>query len=322
MSNRRCPKCGEEYSDTYRSCPFCEEEEAIKRGHPLRRHGGRRVEKRQKARSGGAGGVMLLLTGLIILGVVGYVFFGDDVAEAVGIRDTPEPAPVSGQDDKIPAQTDYTLPESPSKENPAEDSPTEGNPTEAPDGNEPAPPAGPVGDDAPDQTDEPSAPAEPLALSQTDITIPAGETGRLTATGGSGDITWTSSNPEIASVDGGAVTGKAGGTVTITAASGGETATCQVKVEGEPWVNPDAASYKLSKTDFTLSSSESSWQLKMKRDDGWEIVGPDDGVVWATNNPNVATISETGLVQRAGKGTTQVTATVGGVTMECIVRMA
>ncbi len=27
MSNRRCPKCGEEYSDTYRSCPFCEEEE-------------------------------------------------------------------------------------------------------------------------------------------------------------------------------------------------------------------------------------------------------------------------------------------------------
>ena len=85
MSNRRCPKCGEEYSDTYRSCPFCEEEAAIKRGHPPRRSG-RRVEKRQNARSGGAGGVMLLLTGLIILGVVGYVVFGDDVADAVGIQ--------------------------------------------------------------------------------------------------------------------------------------------------------------------------------------------------------------------------------------------
>ena len=34
MSNRRCPKCGEEYSDTYRSCPFCEEEAAIRRGRP------------------------------------------------------------------------------------------------------------------------------------------------------------------------------------------------------------------------------------------------------------------------------------------------
>lgn len=101
MSNRRCPKCGEEYSDTYRSCPFCEEEDAIKRGHPPRRRSGRRVEKRQNARSGGAGGVMLLLTGVIILGVVGYVFFGEDVADAVGIRDTQDPAPVNDQT-KIP----------------------------------------------------------------------------------------------------------------------------------------------------------------------------------------------------------------------------
>ena len=30
----------------------------------------------------GTGGVMLLLTGVIILGVVGYVFFGDKVADA------------------------------------------------------------------------------------------------------------------------------------------------------------------------------------------------------------------------------------------------
>ena len=32
MNNRQCPKCGEEYSDTYRTCPFCEEEAAIRRG--------------------------------------------------------------------------------------------------------------------------------------------------------------------------------------------------------------------------------------------------------------------------------------------------
>ena len=304
MSNRRCPICGEEYSDTYRSCPFCEEEEAIKRGHPPHRRSGRRVEKRQNARSGGAGGVMLLLTGIIILGVVGYVVFGDNVADAVGIRDNPEPAPVSNGDDKIPAQPDYTLPE--------------------PDNSEATPSVDPGGEGGPEQTDDPSVPAEPLALSQTDITIPAGETGRLTATGGSGSITWTSSNPEIASVEGGSVTGKAGGTVTITAASGEETATCQVKVEGEAWVNPNASSFRLSKDDFTLSPSENTWQMKMKRDEstGWEIVGPDDGVVWASNNPNVATISETGLVARAGKGTTQITATVGGVTMECTVRMS
>ena len=300
MSNRRCPKCGEEYSDTYRSCPFCEEEEAIKRGHPPRRHGGRRVEKRQSARSGGAGGVMLLLTGLIILGVVGYVVFGDDVAEAVGIRDNPEPSTISSQDEKIPAR-DTEVPTENAGDN------------VQPDDTQP--------DDS--QPDDTTGPGEPLALSQTDITIPAGETGRLTATGGTGNISWSSSNPEIASVDGGAVTGKAGGTVTITATSGEETATCQVKVEGEPWVNPNASSFRLSKDDFTLSPSESTWQMKIKWEDGgsWEIVGPEDGVVWATNNPSVATISETGEVKRAGKGTTQITATVGGVTLECTVRM-
>lgn len=52
-------------------------------------------------------------------------------------------------------------------------------------------------------------------------------------------------------MEGGAVTGKAGGTVTITASSGEESVTCQVKVEGEPWVNPNASSFKLSKEDFS-----------------------------------------------------------------------
>ena len=191
MSNRRCPKCGEEYSDTYRSCPFCEEEAAIKRGHPPRRSG-RRVEKRQNARSGGAGGVMLLLTGLIILGVVGYVVFGDDVADAVGIRDTQEQFPPDSEPDRTdpPAQTQ------PDASAPAVLTPPDANdePGEEPN---------------PGEAAEPGAtaePAGPLSLSQTDITIPAGETGRLTASGGSGEIVWSSSNPEIASVDGGAVT--------------------------------------------------------------------------------------------------------------------
>ena len=70
MSNRQCPKCGEEYSDTYRICPFCEEDEAIRKGKPLHRQGGKRLEKRRASSSGGAGGVMLLLTAVIILGVV------------------------------------------------------------------------------------------------------------------------------------------------------------------------------------------------------------------------------------------------------------
>lgn len=32
MAMKRCPICGEKYSDTYKSCPFCEEEEALQSG--------------------------------------------------------------------------------------------------------------------------------------------------------------------------------------------------------------------------------------------------------------------------------------------------
>ncbi len=298
MSNRRCPKCGEEFSDTYRSCPFCEEEDALRRGkQPPRRRSGRRVEKRQNARTGGAGGIMLLLTGVIILGVVGYVVFGDDVAEAVGIRNAPVADDRTGNDAVPPENSTPEVPEP-----------------------EPAPVTPPVEDgsgEEPDIGTEPE-PAGPLALSQSDITIPAGETGRLTASGGSGEITWTSSNPEIASVDGGAVTGKAGGTVTITAASGEETATCQVKVEGDPWIDPNIPALSINKTDFTFGKSDPPVQMKLLIRGTRDVY--DGAVTWTSANSGVASISETGLITWAGKGTTTVTATVGDKTFECIVR--
>ena len=37
MAMKRCPVCGEEYSNTYRTCPFCEEEEALRDGEEIRR---------------------------------------------------------------------------------------------------------------------------------------------------------------------------------------------------------------------------------------------------------------------------------------------
>lgn len=293
MSNRRCPTCGEEYSDTYRSCPFCEEEAAIRRGHPPHRRGGRRAEKRMPS-GGGAGGVILLLGVLVILGVVVYVFFGDDVADAVGIRTGSEPANTQIRED---------------------DSPSAGPEDEASPGGEDAP-AGP--DQNPDASPStpPDPPAEPvpLALNQTSITIRVGDKGRLDYAGGTGEVTWTSSNDQIASVEGGTITGLAGGTVTITAVSGEEKAECQVTVEGDPWVNPnvDVSKIRLNKTDFTFGKDEVSPTLRVK--------GTESPVVWASNNTSVATVDENGVVKWVGKGTTTVTATVDGVVLECIVR--
>lgn len=277
MGNRLCPKCGQEYSDTYKSCPFCEEEEAEKKGKTLRRRGGKRLSKRK--RSAGAGGIMLLVTAVVVIGVVGYVFFGDEIAGFMGIR-TEQTLPNDGE-------SDVTTPDG------------DGNGETDDTGEDAQPPA-----DG-EQT------GGPLALDQSTITIPAGNTALLTATGGTGEVTWSSSNDNIATVEGGSVTGKAGGTVTITAASGEESVTCTVTVTGDPWVSD--AKLSLNKTDFTLYASD-NLDVQMK------VSGTDSPVVWASENPSVATISESGVVRWAGKGTTNVTATVDGQVLTCIVR--
>ena len=300
MNNRQCPKCGEDYSDTYKRCPFCEEEAAIKKGKPLRRRSGKRVEKRQRDSSGGAGGIMLLLTGVIILGVVGYVFFGEQVADAMGIRSDPVQADEDPAADPPPAK--------PEEDEPAQPDPAPGST------DQPAAPAegdqtNPSGGDAPAQPDVPPEPAGPLTLSQTSFSIAAGETALLTTSGGAGEVSWSSSNENIATVEGGSVTGKAGGTVTITATAGEESVACTVTITGDPWVS--SAKLSLNKTDFTFGSSETV-QLKVK--------GTDSPAVWSSANTAVATVSESGLVKWAGKGTTTVTATVDGQTLECIVR--
>lgn len=277
MGNRLCPKCGQEYSDTYRNCPFCEEAEAEKKGKTIRRRGGKRLSKRK--RSAGAGGVMLMVMAVVIIGVVGYVFFGEQIADFMGIR-TEQTLPEDEDDTTVPPVTD----------------------------NEDSQSADETGDDS--QSTEEVGTGGPLALDHDTITIPAGETALLTATGGTGTLAWSSSNENIATVDGGSVTGKAGGTVTITVTAGEESVSCTVTVTGEPWVSD--ANLSLNKTDFTLYSGNPDVQM--------EVRGTDSPVVWASENPNVASISETGVVKWVGKGTTNVTATVDGQVLTCIVR--
>ena len=39
MAMKRCPDCGEKYSDTYKECPFCEEERELQEGGGRSRKG-------------------------------------------------------------------------------------------------------------------------------------------------------------------------------------------------------------------------------------------------------------------------------------------
>jgi uncharacterized protein YjdB len=77
-----------------------------------------------------------------------------------------------------------------------------------------------------------------VSLNQTSASLEIGGSINLTATVSPSDatdktVTWTSSNPGVASVSGGVVTAIAEGTATITATAGGKSAKCEVTVRAK-----------------------------------------------------------------------------------------
>ena len=85
MAMKRCPICGEKYSDTYKDCPFCEEEEALREGEQLRRSGHRTARSRQFSLITPT----LIVLILIMAGLLVYLLYGDQIKERFGKNDQP-----------------------------------------------------------------------------------------------------------------------------------------------------------------------------------------------------------------------------------------
>ncbi|MFR3922467.1 MAG: hypothetical protein ACLTYN_11450 [Dysosmobacter welbionis] len=83
MAMKRCPICGEKYSDTYKSCPFCEEEEALQSGAQIRRTAPGRGGKRTAARGRQPNLLSPILIELIVImaALLVYLLFGDRIAQ-------------------------------------------------------------------------------------------------------------------------------------------------------------------------------------------------------------------------------------------------
>ena len=103
---------------------------------------------------------------------------------------------------------------------------------EAPPSEPVAPPVGPVVPPEPEVV-----PVSDISVNPTTMTLTVGATGTITATvkpdnATNKNVTWSSSNTDVATVANGVVTAKAPGTATITATTedGGKTATCMVTV--------------------------------------------------------------------------------------------
>ena len=158
-------------------------------------------------------------------------------------------------------------------------------------------------------------PVATVTVSPPAQSVPAGQTVTLTATLKSQNgttltgrtVTWSSSDQAIATVSSsGVVTAIAVGQATITATSEGKTGTATVTVTpvpvGSVTVTPGTASVAVTQTTPLTAT--------VKDQSG--VVLTDRVVQWSTNNPAVATVSQTGVVTGVIPGTATITAATGG----------
>lgn len=306
----RCPNCGEDYSVTYKRCPFCDEkaeeekrqsgehlddidEEESREGRGGRRlAGGRRGEPWTPLRIVGTVVPLVIIAAAIWI-VVTQIMPLVNRGEMNQLPEDTAPVTTTQGVDETPLPTDSALPED----------------TTAP---EPTVPAG--------QT------ATGFTLSREDFTMNDNypDPVRLTVTfqpdGATGTITWSSSDPDVATVDDtGLVThGTKNGSTTITATMGdGTTQTCTVRCSfsnagSSSSSTSSTGSLSLNRTDFTLQSAGEKFQMK--------VSGTSSTPTWHIGNTSVATISGDGTVTAVGRGNTTITCTVDGKTLECIVR--
>lgn len=160
------------------------------------------------------------------------------------------------------------------------------------------------------------SPKPAIYISQSEISLAAGDTVQLSAVSTDGkEVAWESSNSEIATVVGGLVTGVAKGEAIIMASTEDVMSICTIKVNNAPVVappggeKPDAETLVLSIANLSLEVGNSVTLVAESSIDDVEII-------WDSTNKTVATVSE-GKVTARTAGKTTITANTGTALASC-----
>ena len=249
-----CPYCGEDYSSTYKHCPFCDEVEPAEDDYQTdeydeapRSRGGKRLVTNTRGGGYGGGTSPLKIIGTVVslaLIVAAVIIVITIIRPLVAKGDVDGPA-----DNTTPVESVTPTPDaSPSETEPA--------------GESTPPVAETPGDTIPEgQT------ATGFTLSKSEFTLSDKWPNPITLTvtfipdGSAGKITWSSSDPEVVSVDenGKVSHGSKQGSATITATmAGGVTQTCLVHNSVTSGASSSSGSgsgasgaLSLNRTDFT-----------------------------------------------------------------------
>ncbi|GHV72416.1 hypothetical protein FACS1894201_01460 [Bacteroidia bacterium] len=168
-----------------------------------------------------------------------------------------------------------------------------------------------------------SIPVTSVSLNKTSTTLLIGGTETLTATvlpanATNKNITWSSNNTSVATVNSsGVVTAVSAGSATITAttASGSRTATCAVTVTA---VTPTSVSLSRITDTLTIGGTRTLSATVLPAN------ATNKNITWSSNNTSVATVNSSGLVTAvsAGNATITVTTADGSRTATCTVTVS
>ncbi|WP_310597746.1 beta strand repeat-containing protein [Aeromonas aquatica] len=159
-----------------------------------------------------------------------------------------------------------------------------------------------------------------LTITTPPLTLAAGLTGQLAATGSYSDgssvnitsaVSWTSSNPAVATVGlhTGLVTAVAPGTATITGTLDGQTATLSVTVTSAVL---NSGGLTIATPPLTLAAGLTGQLAANGSYSDGSSIDVTASVTWVSSNPAVATVNASGLVTGVAPGTATITGTLDG----------
>ena len=304
MSLIKCPKCGEMFSDSYKTCPFCEEDEAYYSGK-ARKGRGRRTAENSRRRAPSILGPVAVVVLILLVVLVVWLIFGDRIKAAIDGRenppvtdvDTPDDSPVTTPDDTAVTPT-ISLNRTVLVLSVGDKESLKVNGTE-----------------------------ETVAWSSSDPTVAS-----VTS---SGDVTaLTKGNAVIT-----AAVGEESVACTVTVkseddTSGDNSATTTkpndtTKPGGTTTTKPSTGSVDVSK--LTL---ESEYGTTIKPNDGtfdislpaglscsFTVKGTDMTAAWSSADSSIATVSSDGTVKTVSRGETTLTIKLGSTEVKCLLRV-
>ena len=314
MSLIKCPKCGEMFSDSYKTCPFCEEDEAYYSGK-VRKHKGRRAAESRRRKAPSILGPVAVIVLILLAALVVWLIFGDQIKEAITgekppITDVDKPDDTIDKPDNTPVTPTISLNRTVLVLNVGDKDELKVNGTE--------------------DTVEWSSSAPTVASVNS-----AGEVTALTK--GNAVIT--------AEVNGESVT------CTVTVADGTtHSAACTVTVKDEsdaPDNGTDTPDNNSTTTkpnnsnkpstgsvDVSKLTLESEYGTTIKPNDGtfdislpvglscsFTVKGTDMTAAWSSANSSIATVSADGAVKTVSRGETTLTIKIGSTEVKCLLRV-